>query len=136
MGYTQDDLKAMEKQAQATFWGHLGCEIVSLTDEEAIVRIAIKPHHLNMMGIVHGGVTSSLIDNAMGLITNAARPDTPMVTSNLNLHFVAPLTGEVLEARAHIIHETTRSLTCYATVTDEFGQVGSIGTGTFRAKRK
>ena len=128
-------VQAMEEQARDTFWGYLGGELKSLDEHEAVVTLEVKPHHLNMMGIVHGGVTSSLLDNTMGMVAMAARPHLTMVTSHLNIHFVAPLTEGTLHVRAHVIHGGSKTLTCYAEVTDEQGNIGSVGTGTFRAKR-
>lgn len=128
-------LRAMEELAKTTFWGYLGCELVELNEHEAVVKLDVKPHHLNMLGIVHGGVTSALLDNTMGLVAIAARPNLEIVTSNLNIHYVSPLNGGTLEVRAQIIHASKKTLTCYGTVTDGDGQVGTIGTGTFRAKR-
>ena len=129
-------IQEIEEQAKETFWGYLGCKLVELNEQEAIVSMEVKPHHLNMMGLVNGGVTASLVDNTMGMVAVAARPEYSMVTSDLNLNYVTPFTEGTLFVKAHIVHADNRSLTCYATVSDEQGRIGTIGTGTFRAKRK
>lgn len=126
--------QAMNDQAQHTFWGYLGCELVSISEDEAVVKLDVQSHHLNMLGIVNGGVTSSLIDNTMGMLTMAAKPEVWMVTTHLNIHYVSPLNRGIIIVRASLIHAGTRTLTCYAEVTDEQGRVGTIGMGTFRAK--
>lgn len=126
---------AMDEQAKHTFWGYLGCELVAISKQEVVVHLDVQPHHLNMLGMVNGGVTSSLIDNTMGMLTLAAKPELSMVTTHLNIHYVAPLYQELLIVRANMLHDGNRSMTCYAAVTNEQGEVGAIGTGTFRAKR-
>ncbi len=84
-------IKKLSEAAKHTFWDYLGCSLESLSDNKVVVTLDIKPHHLNLMGIVHGGVTSSLLDNAMGIAVMAARPNDQCVTTNLNVHFVSPL---------------------------------------------
>ncbi|MCM3337409.1 PaaI family thioesterase [Paenibacillus sp. MER TA 81-3] len=124
----------LAEQAQASFWGYLGCELVRVDEHEAVVRLKVEQHHLNMMGMVHGGVLSSLLDNTMGIAAAAVRPHENVVTSNLNVHFVHPLKSGTLEVRAHVVSATKRMLTLYGTVTDEQGRLGTMGTGTFVAK--
>lgn len=124
----------LKELAEATFWGYLGCELVSVGERETIVRLQARERHLNMMGIVNGGVLASLLDNTMGIAAVAIRPDDQVVTSNLNVHFVHPLRAGLLEVRAHVVHSTNRMMTVYGSVTGEDGRLGTIGTGSFRVK--
>lgn len=84
-------LQQLAASAEPTFWGYLGCEFVSMQDNIITIALEAKTHHLNPIGIVHGGVLSSLLDNAMGIVVMMARPEDKVVTTNLNVHFVAPL---------------------------------------------
>lgn len=135
MSYTKEELEAMAEKEQTTFWGYLGCELAELTEEQVELRLPLVKHHLNGMGIVHGGVISSLLDNAMGIIAGSTRKGVPMVTSNMNVHFVAPLIGDEARAIGRVLHGSHKTLTCYAEVLDVRGQVCAIATGTFRALR-
>ncbi|WP_442601171.1 PaaI family thioesterase [Paenibacillus sp. KN14-4R] len=125
-------LQQIYELAERTFWGFLGCKIESL--DQGIVKISLEaqPHHLNIIGIVHGGVLSSLMDNAMGLAVILARPEDKSVTANLNMHFVAPMSEGKLIVTAEIVHQSRRSITTYGTVMNEQGQLGAMGTGSFR----
>lgn len=38
-----------------SFWGHLGCKLEHLDQDEVVLSLEIKKHHLNLIGIVHGG---------------------------------------------------------------------------------
>lgn len=125
-------IKKLSEAAKHTFWDYLGCSLESLSDNKVVVTLDIKPHHLNLMGIVHGGVTSSLLDNAMGIAVMAARPNDQCVTTNLNVHFVSPLKKGRLTVTAEIIHQSRKMMTTSGTVADEEGRLGTLATGTFR----
>ncbi len=131
----QKRAEAMAAQAEAasgTYWGYLGCKLVSIEEERTVVSIDVQEHHLNLLGIVHGGVLAGLLDNAMGAAAMAARPNEKVVTANLNVHYVAPMPRGTLICSVEILHRTRKSLTVYAEITDESGTLGTIGTATFR----
>ncbi|GKS09912.1 PaaI family thioesterase [Paenibacillus chitinolyticus] len=120
------------ERARNTFWEYLGCEIVEAAADKVVVRLVAQQHHLNLIGIVHGGVTSSMLDNAMGVVLMLARPDDKIVTTNLNVQFVAPMQPGELYVTAEIVHQSRKMLTAIGRVTDAEGRLGTLGTGTFR----
>ncbi|NEW06550.1 PaaI family thioesterase [Paenibacillus sp. SYP-B3998] len=125
-------IQRLAAAAEPTFWGFLGCEFVSIKDDVITIALEAKQQHLNLIGIVHGGVLSSLLDNAMGIIVMTARPEDKVVTTNLNVHFVAPLKEGRLLVSAEIIHQSRKMITTQGRVTDSEGNLGTMGTGTFR----
>lgn len=125
-------LEQVSKVAEKTFWGFLGCQLESLTPQRAMVSLQAEAHHLNVIGIVHGGVLSSLLDNAMGVLVMSILPEMKIVTTNLNVHFVAPMQPGRLVVSAELVHQSRKMLTVYGEVTDGEGKLGTIGTGTFR----
>ncbi|MCI3922778.1 PaaI family thioesterase [Paenibacillus sp. TRM 82003] len=125
-------MKKLEERAKGTFWESLGCRAEAVSPEGTIVTLAAEKRHLNAMGIVHGGVLSSLLDNAMGLAVMSAHPDKRTVTTNLNVHFVAPLGPGPLRTTARVLHESRSTLTVEAKVEDADGKLGTFGTGSFR----
>ncbi|WP_274364154.1 PaaI family thioesterase [Paenibacillus thermotolerans] len=125
-------LAAMEERAKGTFWEHIGFKAEEVTAQRTVITLVADRRHLNPIGLVHGGVLSSMLDNAMGLAVMAARPGEKTVTTNLNVHFVAPLHEGKLTAVAYVQHESRTTLTVQGTVTDERGRLGTIGTGSFR----
>ncbi|MFC7679126.1 PaaI family thioesterase [Paenibacillus sp. GCM10028914] len=127
-------MQAMSKAAEPTFWGYLGCEMESASEEAVIITLDTQPHHMNMMGIVHGGVLSSLMDNAMGIAVMMERPGESTVTSNLNVHFLTPAKEGRLTVKANIMHRTRRSMTTESRITHENGELVAISTGSFRVK--
>jgi uncharacterized protein (TIGR00369 family) len=124
--------KILQQKAQGTFWSYLGCELVKMETDKVIITIDIQDHHLNHLDILHGGVHSSLLDNAMGLVAMAARPEEKIVTTNLNVHFVAPAHKGKVTVVAEIVHISRKMITAKGTLTKENGDICSFGTGSFR----
>lgn len=125
-------MQQLSAAAEPTFWGYLGCQIVSAEPSKVVISLDVQPHHLNLLGIIHGGVLSSLLDNAMGLVIILTRPNEKVVTTNLNVHFVSSLRGGRLIATADIVHESRKMITATGTVVGEGGQLTAMGTGSFR----
>jgi len=125
-------LERLEARAKGTFWDYLGCRAVEVSELRTAIALDVEPKHLNPMNIVHGGVLSSLIDNAMGLAVMRAHPGKRTVTTNLNVHFVASLGLGTLTTTATVLHETRSTVTVQASVVDQDGKLGTIGTGSFR----
>lgn len=127
-------VETMTKAAEPTFWGYLGCKLASVSPEAVVVTLDAQSHHMNMMGIVHGGVLSSLMDNAMGIAVMLKRPGESTVTSNLNVHFLMPARAGLLTVTASIVHQTHRSVTAECKITNGKGELVAISTGSFRVK--
>lgn len=66
--------------------------------------------HLNAVGVVHGGVITSLIDHTVALCAWEAAGRRPVVTVQCDTRFLAPArSGDFIEARA-MLHHQGRSL--------------------------
>ncbi len=66
--------------------------------------------HANAHGIVHGGMVMTFLDQTLGIACWEAAARRPLVTIQLNTHFIgASRAGDFLEARAEVLR-TTRSL--------------------------
>ena len=52
--------------------GSLGVELVWVTDDEIVVGLTVLPHHVNFLGVGHGGLVFSLADCAFSLASNNA----------------------------------------------------------------
>lgn len=64
------------------------------------MQLDIQPHHLNQGGVVHGGVSMTLADNAMGVAAHLEAGRRPTSTVEFGMKFIAaakeggPLYGE------------------------------------------
>ncbi|WP_138493900.1 PaaI family thioesterase [Paenibacillus pinistramenti] len=119
-----------------TFWGFLGMELLHADAARVELGLEVKEHHLNSKGIVHGGVLSSLMDQAMGVLVSAARNGVEGVTTHLNVNFVTAMGTGRLVASAYPVHETYRTMTMRAEIRNEQGELGCVATATFRLPKQ
>ncbi|HZG73692.1 MAG TPA: PaaI family thioesterase [Chondromyces sp.] len=109
---------------------HMEKKILNETECEVTIPVNGLVH--NQLEIVHGGVTATLLDSAMGsLAMQCAPPDHGVVTSNLNIHYVAPGIGNSLTAKASLIHKGSKTMVVEGTVYREDGKKVAHATGTF-----
>jgi acyl-CoA thioesterase len=64
--------RAEEMLADDGFAGGLGIELISVTADEIAVGMDVEDHHLNFLGVAHGGAVFSLADCAFSLASNSA----------------------------------------------------------------
>ncbi|MNJ45607.1 putative esterase [compost metagenome] len=128
----QRSIEKWDAMAKNTFWDYLGCQIEEISEGKVIVTLDIQPHHLNLIGIVHGGVHATLIDSAMGLVAMIARPNDSVVTTNLSLNYVAKAERGRIIVTAEIVHSSRKSISTQAFARMEDGELCAFGTGTFR----
>lgn len=132
MGLTSDFMQRLQQLAKGTFWELLGCRVESV--EQGIVKVSlhVEDHHLNTIGILHGGVHASLLDNTMGIAAMMARPEEKVVTTNLNLHYLSPLSKGVVTVTGTIVHQTRKIITTQGEIHDEAGRLGSWCSASYR----
>ncbi|MCA1053388.1 PaaI family thioesterase [Rossellomorea aquimaris] len=100
--------------------------------EELEISIPISTVTHNSLQIVHGGVTATLVDTAMGTLANMLLPDGyGAVTTNLNVHYLAPGTGTKLTARATVVHRGTKTMVVEGKVVSAEGKMVAHSTGSF-----
>ncbi|RCW47811.1 PaaI family thioesterase [Paenibacillus prosopidis] len=127
-----EHLARLSERAEATFWGLLGCQVVQANPSKVTICLDAAEPHMNLLGIVHGGVLMSLLDNAMGLVVMLASANERMVTANMNTQFLASSKGGMLFCEAELMHRTDRTLTLQARVKDESGKLLAWGSGAYR----
>lgn len=66
-------------------------EVVEAEPGEVTVAMDIDAHHVNLQGLVHGGMLAILADTACGLsVRSAIEPGRLHVTASLDVHFLSP----------------------------------------------
>ncbi len=117
--------------AGSHFCEDLGIELISYLDGKAIIALTVQPRMTNRFGMAHGGIVSTLADQAMGLAWRSAAPDRkPAGTINLNVNFIAPAKGR-LRAEANVVKIAGRCAFCEGHIYGEDGSVISSMQGTF-----
>ncbi|PFG06846.1 PaaI family thioesterase [Bacillus sp. es.034] len=103
-----------------------------MADGNLEVSIPITPVTHNSLKIVHGGVTATLVDTAMGTLANMMLPEGyGAVTTNLNVHYLAPGVGEHLTAHATIVHQGSKTIVVDGKVVSSDGKIVAHSTGSF-----
>ncbi|WP_059053379.1 PaaI family thioesterase [Paenibacillus senegalimassiliensis] len=121
----------VSRRNEQSFWGLLGLKMINADSSQVELGLTAGDSHLNAMGIVHGGVLSSMMDQAMGTMVATLKGKFG-VTTHLNVNFLSPMRAGELVATAFPLHETYRTITLRSEVRDEEGTLGCISTATFR----
>ncbi|MGV3487825.1 MAG: PaaI family thioesterase [Tuberibacillus sp.] len=77
-----------------------------LTGENSYkATIELSPFFLNNLNILHGGITATFADSAMGTLVSLRLPDHfTSVTSEIKVNYLRPVKGNDLHCHAEIIH--------------------------------
>jgi uncharacterized protein (TIGR00369 family) len=112
----------------------LDMEAVEFERGRAVFASTPKEHHYSVLGRVHGGVISTLLDTALGCaLQTTLEPGVGYATTELSVNFVRPVdestgrvivTGEVLHvgrnlatAQGHLVSEETGKLLAHGKAT-------------------
>jgi 1,4-dihydroxy-2-naphthoyl-CoA hydrolase len=91
--------------ARSTFDVHIGTEVLDLGPDEARARIAVGDHHQQPLGLVHGGVFTTLAETICSVATAAVAGDgMTIVGQSNNTSFLRPITEGHLNAVARPRH--------------------------------
>jgi uncharacterized protein (TIGR00369 family) len=81
----------------------LGLQYERINENQIKIYLPLKPLFLNSLGVVHGGIISSLADVAMCNVPEGdASGIQTVVTVDLKVSFLSPAKGEFLLADARI----------------------------------
>lgn len=111
----------------------LGFRLTRVDLGQAVFELEPGEHHYNPIGMVHGGVASTVLDSAMGCAVHSTLPaGTGYSTVELKINFIRPLstdTGKVL-CEARVIHSGGRIATAEGKLADKNGKLYAHGTTT------
>ncbi|MEJ7815468.1 MAG: PaaI family thioesterase [Rubrobacter sp.] len=120
---------------EVTFSKHIKVKVQEVERGRAVLYIDAEGIHFNGNGTMHGGVYTSLIDNAMGLSVSSL-VGLRTATTQMNVHFLGAVREGRITCRSEVIHKTRRTATAEAHVYDGEGNLVAMGTGAFRIFEK
>ena len=120
---------------EVTFSRHIGAKVEEVEPGRSVIHIDVEDIHLNGAGTLHGGVSASLIDNAMGLSV-LALVGVRTATIQMNVHFLGAVSEGRITCQGQVVHRTRRTATAEAKVRDAEGNLVAMGTGAFRVFEK
>jgi uncharacterized protein (TIGR00369 family) len=126
----------MEFLVRIPFVEWLGMRLQRFEPGIAEILLPMREELTNSWGVMHGGVTMTLLDVAMA---HAARsPDAQtgqvppgVITVEMKTSFMRPGLGNLL-ARGQLLHRTAAMGFCEGSVFDEQGELLAHATGTFK----
>ena len=115
-----------------TFTAVNGLRVTSVGDGCAQGEADLTDAHLNPLGIVHGGVYCTLLDQVAGAA--ACTRGSRGLTVNCETRFLGIAQGDALCGHAQAIHMGRTLVVMHAWVTDSQDTLCADGTYTFRMK--
>lgn len=107
------DLLALGRRVLASqpFSVLLGAELVAFGEGHAQIEVPMRDELMQQHGIVHGGVVSYAADNAIAFAAGSVLRE-GVVTSEVTIGYLKPAKGDVLTARAVVVHQGRNRAVC------------------------
>lgn len=123
--------KLMETVNTSPFPNHLRMRLVSISLDQATVKLETGQCHLQPFGIVHGGVMATLIDTATFWSAFLRLPeDDGLVNIDLKLNYLKSIVSGVITAEGRCIRAGRSISYAEARVMDKEGSLIAHGTST------
>jgi uncharacterized protein (TIGR00369 family) len=127
---TEDVRELFERSEFHSRWLALTLERVA--PGEVDVAMDVQPHHLNLMGTLHGGMIATLADTATGLaLRSTLEEGKTFTTTHLGVTFLAPGREGRILARGRVVRSGRRFGYAEADVIDAQGGLLARATATF-----
>ncbi|MFE1244634.1 PaaI family thioesterase [Fictibacillus sp. NPDC058756] len=128
-----NSLKAKRENTNLTHIASLLQLKTTLIDEKTLeMEMPNSPLLDNSIGIVHGGLTATLLDTALGtLASHVPGNKKGAVTVELKVDFLTPGIGEKFICRAEVVHNGRQLVRMEGKVRNEKGNLIASATGTF-----
>jgi uncharacterized protein (TIGR00369 family) len=121
-----------ERFARSGFHTWIGMRIERVEPGEVDVALDIEPHHLNLVGLLHGGLIATLADTATGLAYRTVlEPGTRHVTTHLSVTFLSPGRAGRVTARGKVVKAGGRFGYAEADVVGRDDELLARATATF-----
>jgi acyl-CoA thioesterase len=111
------------------FAQYMGMTVEELSKGYAKIKMPVRPEFLNFENMLHGGVVSSLLDQAFGCSLNTLDYIYVAVQLNINFMSTAPA-GETLYAEGKVVHAGRSLGIAEMTVSDSNGKLIARASGT------
>lgn len=110
----------------------IGMELVDIRIGEADVKIEIRDDLRQPFGILHGGVTATLIDTAMAFAVRTHLQDHEVTASvDLTVHYLRPHSEGAVLCTAKVVRPGKRVFTVSADVINSKDKLVATGLSTY-----
>jgi uncharacterized protein (TIGR00369 family) len=120
-----------ERVRRSAFHSWAGLELVRAAPGEVEIALDAAEHHLNLQGLVHGGMIATLADTATGLaVRSMVAAGRRHVTIQLDVHYLSPGRPGRITAVGRTVRVGTQIAYAEADITDERGRLLARATAT------
>ena len=110
----------------------IGMQLVELEIDKAVLSIDMRDDLRQPSGVLHGGVTATLIDTAMAFAVRTRIPmDQATATIDLTIHYFRPHLTGTFTCTAKVVRAGKRIFTVSADVVNEHGKHIATGLSTY-----
>lgn len=110
----------------------IGMRLVELRPDEAVISIEMRDDLRQPSGVLHGGVTATLIDTAMAFaVRTRLAINEATATIDLTIHYVRPHLAGTFICTARVVRAGKRIFTVSADVHNEDGKLIATGLSTY-----
>ncbi|WP_174733807.1 PaaI family thioesterase [Mesobacillus harenae] len=125
-------IRDKQKKRNSSYIGRVLHMERAATKDSYEITIPVTPLVKNSLGIVHGGITATVIDSAMGSLAMEVLPEGQgAVTTQLNIHYIGPGIGDSLTCKAQLVHKGSKTIVLEAQVYRPDGKKVAHATGSF-----
>jgi len=123
--------KLIEMVNTSPYPQHLRMQLVSISVDQAVVKLKTEQCHLQPFGIVHGGVLATLVDTATFWSVFLRLPeDAGLVNIDLKLNYLKSISTGLMTAQGRCIRAGRTINYAEASVKDKEGNLIAHGTST------
>jgi uncharacterized protein (TIGR00369 family) len=122
------------------FVNWVGLEMVFYEGGKSLMRLDPQAHHMNSLGMMHGGVVMTMLDVGMATAARSAAKtevgsqEPRVITIEMKSSFMKPSKG-LLEVHGKVLSHSRSMAFCEAEIIDPQGRVCAKGSGTFKYVR-
>ena len=118
---TPDEQRRIREAFESVPFAHLiGMELGEVTRGAATLHLTVRDNLRQNRGVVHGGVTASLIDTAAAFaILTLLEPGQSTTTIDLTIHYLRPLMDGQAIAHARVLRAGRRLIVVTIDIVDE-----------------
>ena len=110
----------------------IGMRLVDLRLDEAVLAMNMRDDLRQPSGVLHGGVTATLIDTAMAFaVRTRLAKEEATATIDLTVHYLRPHVEGVVTCTAKVVRAGKRIFTVTADVENQEGKLIATGISTY-----
>ena len=95
------------------------------------IEFLVRKEMTNPLGLLHGGISASILDDIMGMTVASLPKDNPAVSVNLNINFLGKAyENEMIYARSQLVRQGGQIIAMEGEILDKNGKIIATATSS------